>query len=143
VKNIIKTMVKNSKQNYIYAVGRRKSASARVRLYLGKGDTTVNGKLISDYFPGKINQEFWSRPFRLVDALDKYYATVKVVGGGLRGQLDAVVLGISRALAKANKEEFHPILRKAGLLTRDSRVRERRKVGTGGKARREKQSPKR
>jgi len=73
----------------------------------------------------------------------KYYVTVKVVGGGKNGQLDAVVHGIARAFDKADREKFRPPLKRAGLLTRDARVRERRKVGTGGKARRKKQSPKR
>ncbi len=136
-------MAKNSKPNYTYAVGRRRSASARVRLFRGKGQTTVNAKAIEEYFSGEINKDVWSRPLRTVDAQDKFYATVKVVGGGMMGQLDAVTHGISRALAKANKEEFRPLLKKAGLLTRDSRIRERRKVGMGGKARRKKQSPKR
>ena len=136
-------MAKNSKPNYTYAVGRRRSASARVRLFRGKGDTTVNGKLISDYFPGPISEDLWSKPFRTADVTDKYYATVKVVGGGVMGQLDAVVHGIARAFAKLNRDEFRPVLKKAGLLTRDSRTRERRKIGTGGKARRAKQSPKR
>ena len=136
-------MAKNSKQNYVYAVGRRRSASARVRLFRGKGDTTVNGKLIADYFPGSINKDLWSRPFREVDGSEKFYATVKVIGGGVQGQLDAVVHGIARTLVKLNSEEFRPALKKAGLLTRDSRTRERRKIGMGGKARRAKQSPKR
>jgi len=69
--------------------------------------------------------------------------SVNVTGGGVMGQLDAVTHGIARALAKVDKEEFRPVLKKAGLLTRDSRIRERRKVGMGGKARRKKQSPKR
>ncbi len=136
-------MARKKKINYIYAVGRRRSASARVRLFKGKGKNLVNQQPIEKYFPGKINEEVWAKPFRLTETLGKYYVTVKVVGGGKNGQLGAVVHGIARALALANREKFRPPLKKAGLLTRDPRIRERRKVGTGGKARRKKQSPKR
>ena len=136
-------MARRKKPNWIFAVGRRRNASARVRLFKGKGENVVNDQLIEEYFSGDINKVKWSAPFRVTDVEGKYYVTVKVIGGGKNGQLDAVVHGISRALAKANVEKFRPPLKKAGLLTRDARVRERRKVGTGGKARRKKQSPKR
>lgn len=135
-------MSKNKKLDYTYAVGKRKTSSARIRLYKGKGESIVNGKPIESYFPGAINKNIWTKPFKVVDALDEYYVTVRVVGGGLKGQLDAVTHGIAKALAK-EKSEFRKLLKKAGLLTRDARIRERRKAGTGGKARREKQSPKR
>lgn len=82
-------------------------------------------------------------PFRATNTIGKYSLTIKVEGGGKSGQLEAVVHGISRALQLLDKEKFRPILKKKGFLTRDARVRERRKVGTGGKARRKKQSPKR
>lgn len=137
---------KNSKKNkkdYVYALGRRREASSRVRLFRGNGQTLVNGKLIEEYFPGPILKEIWSKPLRVVDADSGFYATIKVGGGGKMGQAEAVALGIARALLKIKKEEYKIPLRKAGLLTRDSRIRERRKVGMGGKARREKQSPKR
>lgn len=130
------------KLNYIYAVGRRKTSSARVRLFKGKGETTVNGMPIAKYFPGLINKSVWSKPFNITETSDKYYTSIKVVGGGKDGQVKACAHGLARTLALA-KEEFRPILKKAGLLTRDSRERERRMVGTGGKARRQKQSPKR
>jgi small subunit ribosomal protein S9 len=136
-------MTRPKKQNYTYAVGRRKSASARVRLFRGKGENTVNSKLIAEYFPGSVSHDIWSRPFKVIEASSKYYVSVKVVGGGKGGQLDAVVHGIARALAKVDEKNNRKPLKKAGLLTRDARVRERRKVGTGGKARRKKQSPKR
>ena len=136
-------MARKKKINYTYAVGRRRSASARVRLFRGKGDNTVNGKPVSEYFPGIIAKDKWTKPFKLTETSDKYYISAKVVGGGKNGQLDAVVHGIARALAKAKEDKFRSPLKKAGLLTRDSRVRERRKVGTGGRARRKKQSPKR
>lgn len=138
-----KTKNKNKGKDYIYAVGRRKSASARVRLFLGKDTSTVNGLPIDKYFPGKSNKAVWSKPFKLTQTSEKYYISAKVVGGGKTGQLEAVVHGIARALAKAKKDEFRAPLKKAGLLTRDDRVKERRKAGTGGKARRQKQSPKR
>jgi small subunit ribosomal protein S9 len=134
---------KKKKKNYIYAVGRRKSASARVRLFKGRKKSTVNGKPVEKYFDGENFEDKWQKPFKVIDEMDKFYFTAKVVGGGKKGQLDAVVLGISRAFAKLEEEKYRIPLKKAGLLTRDSRVKERRKVGTGGKARRKKQSPKR
>ncbi len=136
-------MPRKRKPNYTYAVGRRRSASARIRLFKGKGESLVNDQVISEYFPGKINKVKWEEPFKLADVVGKYYVTVKVVGGGKNGQLDAVVHGVARAFNKLDREKYRPALKKAGLLTRDARVRERRKVGTGGKARRKKQSPKR
>ncbi|MCS7091923.1 MAG: 30S ribosomal protein S9 [Patescibacteria group bacterium] len=129
-------------KNYIFAVGRRKESVARVRLFHGKGENTVNGMPFAKYFPGSVNEYLFSLPFKIVDVWDKYYVTVKVSGGGKKGQIGAVAHGIARALLKS-KEEFKKALRDAGLLTRDARVKERRKVGTGGKARRKKQSPKR
>ncbi len=129
-------------KDYIFAVGRRKSSSARVRLFNGKGENTVNEKPMKEYFPGSVNAFHYMLPYKVVDVSDKYYVTAKVTGGGPKGQVEAVQLGIARALIKS-KAEFRGALKAAGLLTRDPRVRERRKVGTGGKARRQKQSPKR
>lgn len=134
---------KKRKKDYTYAVGRRRSASARIRLFRGKGDSTVNGKLSEDYFLGVISKDKWKKPFQVIDEMDKYFFTARVTGGGRQGQLDAVVLGVSRALVKIGEDKYRIPLKKAGLLSRDPRVRERRKVGTGGKARRKKQSPKR
>lgn len=131
------------KQNYLYAVGKRRNSSARVRIYKGKGENVVNGKAISEYFFGALNKAFWMRPFAICEVEDKYYVTVKVVGGGIKGQLDATVQGIAKALVAADKDKFRAKLKKAGLLTRDSRIRQRRMVGMGGKSRRKKQSPKR
>ena len=128
---------------YTYAIGRRKEAVARVRLFKGKGEILINGKPIEQYFPGQINQIFYSQPFQVTSTVGKYSATVKVVGSGKNGQLTAVVHGISRALDKENKEEYHSALKKHHLLTRDSRTRERRNVGQMGRARKKKQSPKR
>ncbi|MBI2103430.1 30S ribosomal protein S9 [Candidatus Woesebacteria bacterium] len=135
-------MARTKKINYTYAKGRRREASARVRLHKGKGESLVNDVPINKYFPGDVNQTLLLKPFVLTKTSDKFYLTAKVTGGGQKGQLGAVILGISRSLAEMNGE-FRPILKKAGLLTRDSRIRERRKVGMGGKARRKKQSPKR
>lgn len=141
-----------SKKNndYIYAIGRRKQASARARLYkeikssydFKKGDVIVNGKKIEEYFKGEIAKAYYLQPLRTVDALTKYAFTLRVQGGGSSSQLDAVILAISKALVKAD-DKYKILLRKKGLLTTDARVKERRKVGTGGKARRKKQSPKR
>jgi small subunit ribosomal protein S9 len=130
------------KQNCTYATGKRKTASARVRLFKGKGENLVNGKAISEYFPGPLDKALWSKPFDLTDTFGKYYITVKVAGSGKNGQLKATVHGIARALSEVDLK-FRIPLKKAGLLTRDSRERLRRMVGTGGKARRAKQSPKR
>lgn len=130
------------KQNYVFANGKRKTASARVRLFKGEGENLVNGKRIAEYFPGLRNKALWTKPFELTDTFEKFYVTVKVAGSGKEGQLNATVHGIARALAQADAK-FRIPLKKAGLLTRDSRERLRRMVGTGGKARRMKQSPKR
>ena len=135
--------MKKAKQKYIYAVGRRRTASARVRLYKGKGENTINEKAISDYFPGEINKARWIKPYEVTDTLGKYYFSVKIIGSGKESQLDALVHGLARAFVKADPEKFKSSLRAAGLLTRDPRERQRRMVGMGGKARRKKQSPKR
>ncbi len=136
-------MAKVVKKDYIYAVGRRRSSSARVRLHKGDGQSLVNDQPIGQYFPGLINRALWMKPFDLTELAGKYFVTVKVAGGGRIGQLGATVLGIARTMEKLNTEKYRAALKKAGLLTRDDRTRERRKVGTGGKARRKKQSPKR
>lgn len=131
------------KNNFTYSSGKRRTASARIRLFKGKGESLVNGKLINEYFPGKIMESLYTRPFKLTDTFEKYYFTAKIAGGGKNGQLEALVHGISKALSDLDREKFRIPLKKAGLLVRDSRIRERRKVGMGGKARRKKQSPKR
>ncbi len=135
-------MAKTKKKTYFYGLGRRREASARVRLHKGKGENTVNDKPLNVYFSGKVNETLLARPFVLTGTESKYFMTVKVNGGGPNGQLGAVVLGIARALVTI-KKEFRAPLKKAGLLSRDPRTKERRKVGMGGKARRKKQSPKR
>lgn len=124
------------------AVGRRKTSIARVRLISGDGSIAVNGQPVETYFPSQIARSRYRLPFDLTQTRKKYTAVVKVSGGGKEGQLTALVLGISRALVKI-KEDHKAILKKERLLTRDPRQRQRRMVGTGGKARRKKQSPKR
>lgn len=149
-------MAQSTNKDFIYAVGRRKSAVARVRLYksvkadllwgkekIVKGRILVNEKPVEKYFSGNVMETFYKEPFIATNTLNKYAVTIKVMGGGLKGQLDAALLGISRVLSEIDVEKFRPILKKKGMLTRDSRVRQRRTVGTGGKARRQKQSPKR
>jgi small subunit ribosomal protein S9 len=131
------------KIDYIFAVGRRKESTSRVRLYRGKAENTVNGMPAAKYFPGEIAAKAIAKPFGATENSDKYYFSAKVAGGGKEGQLEALVLGISRAIVKVSPEKNKPILKKLNLLTRDSRVRQRRMVGKGGKARRAKQSPKR
>lgn len=149
-----KTAEERSKMGYIFAVGRRKEAVARVRLYpkagatigehaLKNGDILVNEQPIEKYFSGARVKSSYLEPLKVTDTLTTVSISIKVEGGGRKGQLDAVVMGMARALSLYNKEKFRPLLKKKGLLTRDSRVRERRKIGTGGKARRKKQSPKR
>jgi small subunit ribosomal protein S9 len=146
-------MAKTDKKDFVYAVGKRKESSARVRVYdvkelpfgeevLKRGDIVINGKKIGEYFSDKVSQAMYSGPLKLTNTIDKYIITIKTQGGGMSGQLDAVIHGISRALSSMSPEN-RSVLKKAGLLTRDARVRERRKVGMGGKARRKKQSPKR
>lgn len=131
------------KQSFIYATGRRKTASARVRLFKGKGENLVNDIAAEKYFPGAVAKALLDKPFILTETLGKYYFTARIVGSGKNGQLDALVHGVSRTFSLADKEKFRTPLKRAGLLTRDARERERRMVGTGGKARRAKQSPKR
>jgi small subunit ribosomal protein S9 len=131
------------KPNYIYARGRRKTATARVRLYSKKGPILVNGQPIKEYFPDKISKITYLKPFDCTNTVGKFSATIKVEGSGKNGQLGALTHGLARALAQVNEKQYRPALKKEGLLTRDPRMRERRKVGTGGRARRQKQSPKR
>ena len=128
---------------YIHSVGRRKQAIARIRLFKKKGDNLVNDKPIDKYFSGMVSQSLYLEPLRTCNVLKKYYFTVKVTGSGPVSQLAAVVHGVSRALVKIDEDKNRPLLKKKGLLTRDPRKKERRKAGTGGKARRKKQSPKR
>ena len=129
-------------QKYFYAVGRRKTASAAVKLYAGTSKSLVNGDPIDDYFPALVDKTSFEIPFKLTDNLGKYYAHIKVSGSGKKSQLEAIVLAISRALEKVDKK-YRKVLKAANLLTVDSRVKERSKPGQAGRARAKKQSPKR
>ena len=131
------------KAKFIEAVGRRKVAIARVRLYQDVGDFVVNDKIVGEYFSGIANAAAkYNKPFLLTDTQGKYAVTVVVKGSGKNSQLEAVVHALSRALVKLNAD-FKPLLKKAGFMTRDDRMKETRKIGMGGKARRKRQSPKR
>lgn len=136
-------MPKIKAKEYISTVGRRKTSIARIRLHKGKEQHIVNNLPIGQYFNFADSKILWNKPFQVTDTEGKYYVTAKVLGGGKHGQLDAYIHGVARALAKLNPDTFKVLLRKNGLLTRDSRARERRMVGKGGKSRRAKQSPKR
>lgn len=135
-------MTKSTKNKYTYAIGRRRSAVASVKLMSGKSGSKVNGIELETYFPQVDHKIRYQKPFVATDTLGKYYFEARVNGGGKMGQLDALVLALSRALTELDINH-KPALRGQGLMTVDSRVRERRMVGTGGKARRQKQSPKR
>ncbi len=129
-------------QNYFYALGRRKSATARVRLQGGKGSIIVNDKPVAEYFAdskyllAKLNE-----PFKVLDQENKYDITVRVSGGGHDGQIEAIRLGISKALVILNGD-LKSTLKRASLLSRDSREKERKKFGLKG-ARKQRQFTKR
>jgi small subunit ribosomal protein S9 len=108
-----------------------------------KGETNVNGKQMHEYFRFKTHAPVYNKFLLEVGMPAKYIITSKVAGGGIESQLDALVLGVARALDKFDTGTFHSVLREKGYLTRDPRTRERRKVGNAGKARRKKSSPKR
>ena len=128
---------------YFYGLGRRKRATARVRLLTGKGEVKVNDKSLSDYFAGsKSLQAELMKPFSVLELdPEKYNISAKVAGGGHASQVDAIRLGVAKALIEMN-EEFRGTLRKAELLGRDSRERERKKFGLRG-ARKQRQFTKR
>ncbi|OGD86448.1 30S ribosomal protein S9 [Candidatus Curtissbacteria bacterium RIFCSPHIGHO2_01_FULL_41_11] len=133
---------KKPKKDYVSSHGRRKEATARVRLFKGKGDLTVNSKPAEKYFPGPTSKVKLQKPFVLTKTQESYYATINISGSGKNSQLEAAIHGIAHALTEADPA-FRPALKKAGLLTRDPRVKERRKYGRAQKARKGKQSPKR
>ena len=124
-----------------YATGRRKTSSARVYLKKGKGDISVNDRKLDEYFGRKVAQMLVMQPLELLDLSEKLDINIKVKGGGSFGQAGAIRHGISRALTSFD-EELRPQLKKAGLLTRDSRRVERKKPGLV-KARKSKQFSKR
>ena len=118
-----------TKENYIEAVGRRKTSVARVRLLPNtKGVFLVNDKPLKDYFPTEEMRLAASSPFAKSEVEGKFSVTAKIVGGGIHSQAEALSLGIARALLKSD-ENLKLSLRQNGLLTRDSRMKERRKFG--------------
>jgi small subunit ribosomal protein S9 len=118
-----------------YATGRRKEATARVWVKEGSGQVTVNGRSMDEYFGRETSKMVINQPLQILEQLGKVDITVNVVGGGLSGQAGAIRHGLSRALCSF-KPEFRPALKKAGFLTRDSRVVERKKYGQPGARRR-------
>jgi small subunit ribosomal protein S9 len=111
------------------ALGRRKEAIARVRLVPGTGEWKINGRTLEGYFPNKVHQQLVSSPFKVVDVEGRFDVVVRVTGGGTSGQAGAVRLGVARALNAIDEEHNRPALKKAGFLTRDARVVERKKAG--------------
>ena len=111
------------------ATGRRKQAIARVRLIPGSGTITVNGREFEDYFPNKLHQQLINDPFKVLDLLGSYDVVAKITGGGPSGQAGALRLAIARALNEIDRENNRPSLKKAGFLSRDARVIERKKAG--------------
>ncbi|MEO8219233.1 30S ribosomal protein S9 [Arthrobacter glacialis] len=111
------------------AVGRRKQAIARVRVVPGTGKWIVNGRELSNYFPNKLHQQEVNDPFRLLDLDGAYDVWARIHGGGPSGQAGALRLGVARSLNEIDTENNRAILKKAGFLTRDARVIERKKAG--------------
>ena len=115
----------------INATGRRKTAVARVRMTLGNGTITVNGRTLDDYFPREVSRMIIHQPFEAVSGMGRYDIIANIHGGGLSGQADALRHGISRALEKFD-ETNRASLKKKGMLTRDARKKERKKYGQKG-----------
>ena len=124
------------------ATGRRKSSVARVRLIQGKGDISVNGKLLDEYFGMELLKQEVRSPFAVTDTEGKFDVIARVAGGGTTGQAGALRHGIARALCLVDEEAYRPILKNGGYLTRDPRMKERKKYGLK-KARRASQFSKR
>lgn len=116
----------------VHALGRRKSAVARVYLSPGKGNVTINGRELADYFPDGASQYIVNQPFEVTGTAGQFDVKVNLDGGGVKGQAEALRLGIARALCEADKEAYRPTLKAAGFLTRDAREVERKKPGQPG-----------
>ncbi len=116
---------------YFYGTGRRKHSVARVRVYAGTGKVTINGRDIDDYFGLDTLKFIVRQPLALTDTLGKFDVVCTVAGGGVSGQAGAIRHGLSRALLQSG-DEVRPILKKAGFLTRDPRMKERKKYGLKG-----------
>jgi small subunit ribosomal protein S9 len=130
-----------NKKNYFQETGRRKTAVAQVRLSSGGGAIIINGTPYEEVFTRILHRETITKPLMLTESLGKYNIMVKVAGGGISGQSGAISHGIARALVEAD-ESLRPVLKQNGLLTRDSRVKERKKPGLK-RARKAKQYTKR
>ncbi|MCD6317778.1 30S ribosomal protein S9 [Candidatus Aerophobetes bacterium] len=124
-----------------YATGRRKASTAKVRLKMGEGKIIINDREMEDYFRRDVYNKLVREPLELVDFLDKFDAEIEVKGGGLTGQAGAIRLGLARVISKINPE-LRQTLKKAGMLRRDPRMKERKKPGLRG-ARAKPQSSKR
>ncbi len=111
------------------AVGRRKQAIARVRLTSGSGQWQVNGSSLAEYFPDKVHQQLVSSPFVTTNTVDQFDVVARIDGGGISGQAGALRLAVARALNEVDTEAFRADLKKAGFLSRDARVKERKKYG--------------
>ena len=118
-----------SAKPYFYGTGRRKKSVARVRLYPGTGDVKINNRSMDEYFGLDTLKLVVNQPFTVTGTAGKFDVVCTVAGGGVSGQAGAIRHGIARALDKAHTEEYHTILKKAGLLTRDPRMKERKKYG--------------
>ena len=118
------------------ALGRRKAAVARVYLTAGKGNVTINDRPLEDYFKEESLRYIVSQPFTVTETLGQFDVKVTLVGGGIKGQAEAVRLGIARALCEIDKEAYRSTLKAAGFLTRDAREVERKKPGQPGARRR-------
>jgi small subunit ribosomal protein S9 len=127
-RGLVVKVVKTEKGTYFYGTGRRKTSIARVRLVPGTGEIIINGIPYEQLFPRPEHRRLISQPLLVTESLGKYNTVVKVKGGGISGQSGAISHGIARALVRAD-ESFKPVLRQNGLLTRDSRVKERKKPG--------------
>ena len=111
------------------ATGRRKEAVARVRIVPGTGEWTVNGRTLDSYFPNKLHQQVVNEPFATTQLEGRFDVIARIHGGGPTGQAGALRLGVSRALNETDTEANRPALKKAGMLTRDARIKERKKAG--------------
>lgn len=114
---------------FFYGTGRRKTAVARVRLLPGEGEIVVNGRSLDEHFGDAVPLSDIFLPFRVTGTEGRFNAMVKVEGGGVSGQAGAIRHGIARALLQIDEATFRPLLRSAGLLTRDPRMKERKKYG--------------
>lgn len=112
-----------------YGTGRRKKSIARVRLLPGSGKVTINGRDIDDYFGLETLKVIVKQPLTTLSLTGKFDVVAKVTGGGFTGQAGAIRHGIARALLQVNEEEYRPVLKQAGYLTRDPRMKERKKYG--------------